>query len=621
MKRYLKYLILIIGLFLIFPTSSTLSNGGGIFINNEGEWEEVGDSWLTNQIVGFLKNFAYGILNFSFSLLKTVISEDFVGEKFTQNTLVDEGWDIMRDFGNIIIVVALIVIALATILDIKEYQAQKTIPILILVALLVNFSPVICGVVIDASNIIMLNFLKAGFPEQMKTEHLEEGLSNIGVEQVVGQEGPGVGQALLFAFFSIIASFVILVYALIFLLRYIALWLLVIFSPLAFVFYILKFTKKYFDQWMNQFLQWAFIGVPMSIILYLTVKMLEISDKIMIQGDSTGIYRIMASGVAPVVFLIAGLFASLQTGAVGASAVTNFAAQKARQTGRWAWKKTGGAALDQAEKARLAAGKGVKTGAKYLAREGATTVGTVARTGFLSEGFSPEAREETRQATGRLMERMHVRPVGSTEEQSRKRLKIEERQKRMEHLNNDRLNEVAHSRTSHIGDRLAALGRLAERSSLGGGDNEERLQNTMEQMRERNAFNAWGVDPRQLYHARPDLAGNRREIEEAVTRRTPGQFRREVQPQPLQRLDIVLAMDGSKMREMMVHGSREQTETIHNTIENNMEHIIGVYDDYANRNDRESQMIANRIRELIDTEANLNRVLRGARFENEENET
>ncbi|MBZ9572914.1 hypothetical protein KJA17_01890, partial [Patescibacteria group bacterium] len=96
------------------------------------------------------------------SLLNWVMSPGFINVPFTNNSFVNAGWEIIRDLTNIAIVLGLVVIALATILRITTYHAKKTLPLLLIVALLVNFSPLICGIIIDGSNIVMSYFLKVG---------------------------------------------------------------------------------------------------------------------------------------------------------------------------------------------------------------------------------------------------------------------------------------------------------------------------------------------------------------------------------------------------------------------------------------------------------------------------
>ena len=76
----------------------------------------------------------------------------------TSASVVATGWPIVRNFANAIIVLALIAIAMATILRIKDYEAKSLLPKLIIAALLINFSLVICGIIIDAASITIRFF-------------------------------------------------------------------------------------------------------------------------------------------------------------------------------------------------------------------------------------------------------------------------------------------------------------------------------------------------------------------------------------------------------------------------------------------------------------------------------
>ncbi|GAI30419.1 unnamed protein product, partial [marine sediment metagenome] len=62
-------------------------------------------------------------------------------------------------FVNMLLVLILVYIAIATILRLAGYETKKLLITFIIVALLVNFSPVICGLIVDASNIVMNFFL------------------------------------------------------------------------------------------------------------------------------------------------------------------------------------------------------------------------------------------------------------------------------------------------------------------------------------------------------------------------------------------------------------------------------------------------------------------------------
>jgi len=93
-------------------------------------------------------------------ILGWIISPAFISLRFTDNAFVNAGLSITRGFSNLGFIVFLVAIGLATALRIEEYKAKKTLPLLIIVALLINFSPVLCGIIIDASNIVMNFFLE-----------------------------------------------------------------------------------------------------------------------------------------------------------------------------------------------------------------------------------------------------------------------------------------------------------------------------------------------------------------------------------------------------------------------------------------------------------------------------
>lgn len=69
------------------------------------------------------------------------------------------GWGIARDFSNMLFVLFLVIIAFATILRIEHYGIKQLLPKVIIIALLINFSFVIAGVIIDFSNIAAGSFI------------------------------------------------------------------------------------------------------------------------------------------------------------------------------------------------------------------------------------------------------------------------------------------------------------------------------------------------------------------------------------------------------------------------------------------------------------------------------
>jgi len=370
-KRQLGFLFLaIIGITLFVPCYHAIANGNIFLPPVDSEAEEAAENlatdimggintvarWVLSGVIGavalILLLVTQGIMELGQILLAWVTSEGFINIPFTHDNLfVDTGWGIMRGLTNIFIVLGLVVIALATILRIESYQMKKTLPLLLIVALLINFTPMLCGLVIDASNIIMNHFLKAGL---FLTQSYKSAIGSAWSEMTSQLDSPSgmLATGLVLVGCSLLSGIIFLLLALLFLFRYVALWMLVILSPLAFFCYIFPATKKIWNQWLNQFIQWCFIGIPAAFTIYLA----NIMTQQMLQGELLG--EISSVGkilgyLVPVAFLYGGLLMSFQTGAMGASTAIG-------------WFKKGESLAGKAT-ARRAAGPAAATTAKGIA--------------------------------------------------------------------------------------------------------------------------------------------------------------------------------------------------------------------------------------------------------------
>jgi hypothetical protein len=362
-KKYLVFLFLLtIGITLFTPCYNTTAEGGlfppgwkdGINTDAEGteQWVEglPGNGmvkWIASGLIGAIAAtlllVTQTFMEFSQTLLGWITSEGFINVKFTSNSFVDIGWNMIRDLTNILIVLGLVVIALATILRITSYQMKKTLPLLLAVALLINFTPMLCGIVIDASNIIMNHFLKAGL---YLTQSYGSALKSAGAELLdqIGSPSGMMATGLLLVGSSLFSGIIFLLYSALFLFRYVALWILVILSPLALFCYIFPGTKKIWNQWFSQFIQWCFIGIPAAFTIYLANEMTRLMLQGELLGEMSSMGKIMGY-IVPVAFLAAGFFISLQTGAMGASAITSRAKKGVTAMGKATTGIVGGTAM------------------------------------------------------------------------------------------------------------------------------------------------------------------------------------------------------------------------------------------------------------------------------------
>lgn len=303
-------------------------------------------------IAGFLTAIPGAIFGVAALILQWSIDPKFINvPSYTKGAIVDIGWPIVRDIANMGIVMALVVIGLATALRLEEYQARKTLPRLILIALLINFTPVILGAIVDATNILMYFFLDGlmgiGAVTRVFASIHSVVVSDLGNFNFFNplQQWMFVLKIMIIWIFFILAAIIFLLFAFLFIVRRIAIWMLVILSPLAFVAWILPGTRGYWSMWWNQFLQWSIIGVFAAFFLYLGDHMIGMAAS----GNFTGsapegfggwivrpvitMLEQMMPYVVALIFLLLGFFIALTTSAMGAKGIISATQKGVRKAG------------------------------------------------------------------------------------------------------------------------------------------------------------------------------------------------------------------------------------------------------------------------------------------------
>lgn len=219
--------------------------------------------------------------------------------------IIEIGWDFSRQFANMFFILALAFIGLATILRIKEYEAKKALPTLIIIALLINFTPVIVGFVVDMGNLVTKFFLDnvgnvSHFSEiiSLAAGYLPNAIKGIFTEdgqfltekffEIMGKLIAITVYGLVLLIFFSLAAFIYFLIAAVFFCRTLILWVLMILSPIAFLSKIFPNTRTtkmifpdilHWDKWWEKLIQWTIIGIPISFFLFLSQKVLESSSE------------------------------------------------------------------------------------------------------------------------------------------------------------------------------------------------------------------------------------------------------------------------------------------------------------------------------------------------------
>lgn len=215
-----------------------------------------------------------------FFIQATVFIMDFVIEIAGYNDFINSkpvmfGWTLVRDVSNMFFVVILLIIAFGTVLGVETYSWKKLLVKFVLAAILVNFSRIICGVIIDAAQVFMMTFLNGvaavaggNIVNAFKLNEVLSFSDSLDPERL--GDVAVLGSAIAAGFFSAIAAFTIGAYLIVLLARVVSLWILIILSPLAFVLSVIPKTQSYSGQWWSEFSNNVIAGPIMVFFLWLS---------------------------------------------------------------------------------------------------------------------------------------------------------------------------------------------------------------------------------------------------------------------------------------------------------------------------------------------------------------
>ncbi len=224
----------------------------------------------------FLKPFALGLLGFEAGLanaaagLFAFMLDPVAFSDIMNNGVFYEIWKIVRDTMNMLFILVLLFSAFATIYQIDRYKYNKILWMVVLMALLVNFSWPIARTIVDFFNSMMYFFVQSVF--QTNGPAAANGilggadLKNIFLpNNGAGAEWP---QIILAVVTMAIFAITLLVLSLMMLIRLVALPVLVMFSPLGFAGMAAPFTHSYAKKWWDKLFQYASFG-PIAVFMVL----------------------------------------------------------------------------------------------------------------------------------------------------------------------------------------------------------------------------------------------------------------------------------------------------------------------------------------------------------------
>lgn len=255
------FLVVIVGFFFAGAANASISSAVATFLG----WIVYGIVWALGQLL---------------VLMMEVLAWVAQWNNFINAPAVVLGWKIVRDICNMFFVVIMLIIAFATILRVKEYSYEKLLPKLIIMAILINFSKMICGLLIDVSQVVMLTFVNS-FKDvagaNLTTILGLDKLTSMGTNAAaVDDKTTGVtswsimGAYVLALVYVIIALITIVTMVIMLAIRIVMIWIYVVLSPMAYLLGAFPAGKKYSSKWWHDFTSNLIVGPILAFFIWLS---------------------------------------------------------------------------------------------------------------------------------------------------------------------------------------------------------------------------------------------------------------------------------------------------------------------------------------------------------------
>lgn len=268
-------------------------------VAHAGFWSYAGDKTagalvlaFTIVYAGFFIPIAAFSLWLSAELLEMVIKYSVldIHKYIGSGSAVATTWEVLRDFGNMFFIFILLYTAIMTILGLGGGNVKKVIVRVVIFALLINFSFFFTKIAIDASNIVSIGFYKqivqapcgddptkpavniggafmchlglTNFFSANSIEYVTEGIDGASAALRLAT----LGSAVMFILAIILAAAGIM-----FLVRFVTLLLLLVFSPLAFAAMALP-NDKYSSRWTKSLIDNCIAAPAFMMMTWIVLK-------------------------------------------------------------------------------------------------------------------------------------------------------------------------------------------------------------------------------------------------------------------------------------------------------------------------------------------------------------
>ncbi len=355
------------------PPDTTDNTGGSGTLGGTGSTlADILNRILTYYILAHVRIIYWAFSNVVAPLIESLLQVHPYQDVFVEAIYL--GWQLIRNLCNIFFIVILLVIGLGTLFRLESYNYKHLLVKVVIAALLVNFSLVFGQAVLGVADTVQQQFLpdSTNVIRALGSKLMVEPINKLtdssnfstGNATTAGASFANLTKPIFALALALGAFFTFLALAAFLVIRIVALWILLLVSPLAYVANVLPQTASYTRSWWTHFLKYAFMTPVLAFFLNLsavfvttmlrdqgTFSQLLASQKV--SGEISQFVYLAGSQILTILFILVGLKAASSSGTYGGQAVANFAEKGMRKPFEWygkAAKAGGAAAADRANR-------------------------------------------------------------------------------------------------------------------------------------------------------------------------------------------------------------------------------------------------------------------------------
>lgn len=209
---------------------------------------------------------------------------------FGNLTVINQSWVIIRDICNLFFIFALIWISISTILNLSGFDTKRKLTQLIIAALVINFSLYFTKVFVDVSNIFG-NWLYNGILAALKANAASSMSALIASKLEIYRlwEDPAANAALLAKALNdsgvitqvlklivvLVATYVFMYTAILFLTRAVTIIFLLVLSPIGFIGGLLPQIEEYSKKWWAELMDAVTFPIVYLLMLYISLQLIN----------------------------------------------------------------------------------------------------------------------------------------------------------------------------------------------------------------------------------------------------------------------------------------------------------------------------------------------------------